>query len=133
MSNIAKSVIGQKKRVAIIGSGAAGLVAIDVLSKLGTCDVIAYEKSSGLGGVWNMKQNKKSGIAQNPMYSTTAARRRACFVMLTVPVLPTAMRSRTACAQSTPTETKRMGHARLVQIVAPLLRTGLAMRSEERL
>lgn len=70
MSNIAKSVIGQKKRVAIIGSGAAGLVAIDVLSKLGTCDVIAYEKSSGLGGVWNMKQNKKSGISQNPMYST---------------------------------------------------------------
>jgi hypothetical protein len=42
----------------------------DVLKKLSMCEVIAFEKSSGIGGVWNMQQNTKKGRAQNPMYST---------------------------------------------------------------
>ena len=58
----------------------------------------------------------------------TAARRRASFVIVTVPVLPTAMRLQTACAQPTRTETKRMGHALLVQMVVPLL---LKRKAEE--
>ena len=58
----------------------------------------------------------------------TAVRRRASFVIVTVPVPPTAMRLLTACVQSTPTETKRTGHARLVLMVVPLL---LKRKAEE--
>eukprot|EP00605_Chrysophyceae_sp_TOSAG23-4_P000850 GSChrysophyteH1.ASY1.ANO1.941.1 assembled CDS len=60
---------GMQKRVAVVGAGAAGLVALEALKRISSLKVTAYEKSVGLGGVWNMRQNTKEGSA-NPMYKT---------------------------------------------------------------
>ena len=51
----------------------------------------------------------------------TAVRRRACFAMVRVPVLLTALRLLIACAQPTSMEMLRMEYALLVPIVASLL------------
>jgi len=55
MSFIAKDVgLGPElgKRVAVIGAGAAGLVATDVFARHGLC-VTTFEQSVNIGGVWD--------------------------------------------------------------------------------
>ena len=45
---------GARKRVAVIGCGVGGLTTIKTLLEYGH-DVIAYERQSDIGGLWNYK------------------------------------------------------------------------------
>ncbi len=60
----------KSKSIAVIGAGAAGLAAVDAFSRIHDCNVVAFEMSAGVGGVWNTIDNIKQSPTNNPMYST---------------------------------------------------------------
>ena len=55
------------KKVAVVGAGAGGLIATQVLRDQGLC-VTCLEKSTAIGGVWNYDANCRD--SKGPMYST---------------------------------------------------------------
>lgn len=50
------------KSVCVVGAGPAGLVAGKTLLEKGGFDVTVYEKSSKIGGIWDLDQNSTEGF-----------------------------------------------------------------------
>lgn len=57
------------KTVAVIGGGAAGLVATEIFSRSGL-EVVTFESKDWIGGVWKYGATSEVGGKNNPMYST---------------------------------------------------------------
>lgn len=51
-----------QKRVCVIGAGCSGLTAIRQLRDEGL-DVVCYERSDAIGGLWYYKEDVKDGVA----------------------------------------------------------------------
>ena len=58
----------RKKKVAVIGCGVAGLASIKTLLEYGH-DVIAYERQSDIGGLWNYKVRTPYSYAWSHLHS----------------------------------------------------------------
>ena len=56
-----------KKRICVIGAGPAGLVMAKSLLEEGHEPVI-YESGDTLGGIWNLRKNKKAGVYKNTRF-----------------------------------------------------------------
>lgn len=56
-------------RVAVIGAGASGLTAVKACLEEGL-DVVCFEKTSDLGGLWTYREENVDGVA-SIMFSTT--------------------------------------------------------------
>jgi uncharacterized NAD(P)/FAD-binding protein YdhS len=62
-----------KKTICIIGAGPAGLVAAKTFLRTGQCNVIIYEKSDRLGGIWALDE-KSTGDYLSPQTPTNLSR-----------------------------------------------------------
>ena len=58
------------KRVAVIGAGAAGLVATDVFTRHGLCVTTFEQSGRDIGGVWNYVGKTSTSGDNAPMYKT---------------------------------------------------------------
>ena len=66
-NNILSSKVGiQKKRIAVIGGGAAGIIAADVLLDSGFA-VTVFEQSDTVGGVWDYRSHGERVMLQYSM------------------------------------------------------------------
>lgn len=71
--NVMKSIktTGGKKRICVVGAGPAGLVMAKSLLEEGM-EPVVYEAANTLGGVWNLAQQKSSGVYKNTRFQNSA-------------------------------------------------------------
>ena len=50
------------KRVAVIGAGLSGLVSAKHLKDVGIEDVVVYERSADIGGVWSVYEKSIASV-----------------------------------------------------------------------
>lgn len=67
----AKKTPGGKKRICVVGAGPAGLVMAKSLLEEGL-EPVVFEATETLGGVWNLTQQKSSGVYKNTRFQNSA-------------------------------------------------------------
>lgn len=60
----------EKRLVCVIGAGVAGLTSIKQLADYPEFQVIAFEKSSGIGGLWNYTESVDLDENNLPVHSS---------------------------------------------------------------